>query len=409
MKKRNFCKSIKFSHPLDMSFAQKVHHSLKLWRKRKLIRQKLSQAWPEGRKSFREVYRDMLTLIWKYNCRVKNIMGSYFNEGLHRTSNPLNECNIWVEWTRLRYILDYNTNNEDVIRKVANKLVCKRELVRRGYPTAAYLGMLIMVDEAPMILNEDGNYESLDDCLGRVGAIFVKPDNMLQGIGCAKIQASCKNGVWLYNGVEINALELGKRIRKRGINVDPLAAAATSKNALLVEPLIVNHPELAKFHPASLNTLRIITMRTPSGGVEVCRAIMRFGAEGKTVDNMAAGGVAVPVSAEGILSEFGHRKQINLPPYRAHPDTGVKFKGTVVPYWKESVELCMNIRRNFCPELFVIGFDVAITPTGPLIVEINKNSDFFQRAGAGGTRRYINTWLHPLVKEYLAGNPIPYN
>jgi hypothetical protein len=48
--------------------------------------------------------------------------------------------------------------------------------------------------------------------------------------------------------------------------------------------------------------------------------------------------------------------------YQGHPDTGVRFEGHAVPFYEEAVALC---RR------FLIGWDVAITPRGPLILEPN--------------------------------------
>jgi hypothetical protein len=147
-------------------------------------------------------------------------------------------------------------------------------------------------------------------------------------------------------------------------------------------------------------------MKTPCGGVELNRAILRFGAGGSTVDNLSAGGVSVPVDINtGKLVKYGHAKAIETPPYTKHPDSGITFEGFEIPYWKEAVELTMELRRKLFPEVFNIGFDVAITPHGPVMIEANVRSGFFLRASAGGLRPIMNCWLRPLVEELQAGRP----
>ena len=57
--------------------------------------------------------------------------------------------------------------------------------------------------------------------------------------------------------------------------------------------------------------------------------------------------------------------------YQGHPDTGVRFEGHAVPFYEEAVALCRRAHLALVPDLFLIGWDVAITPRGPLILEPN--------------------------------------
>lgn len=58
----------------------------------------------------------------------------------------------------------------------------------------------------------------------------------------------------------------------------------------------------------------------------------------------------------------------------AHPDTGTVIDGFQIPCWQEAKKLVLDISRSM-PELEYLGYDVAITETGPQIIEINIHQD----------------------------------
>lgn len=382
----------------------KLHSHFKLLCAKKQIQSKLNQAWPEGRKSINQVMIDMKTLIWKHNCKWKFIIQEYFDEGLHRIDHPLEEYVLLMEWNRLRDVFDY-TLYPEIVQKINNKIEYKKILQQHEYPVSSVLGMLKICDEKIVLEKTDGTFQSLTEVVNKTGGIFVKPDNMLQGKGCAKIQPTMHQDKYLLNNKEADEATIIKNIFHDNVSHTSQTVSKTN-NALLTELLVENHPDIGAFHPASLNTLRIIIMRTPGGGVELNRAVMRFGAHGSSVDNLYAGGIGVPVDIKnGCLVAWGHALAADTPPYDRHPDTGILFEGFKIPYWKESLEMVLDIRKKLFPEVFNIGFDVAITPHGPVMIEANVSSCFFQRASAGGLRPLMNSWLRPLIEELQAGNP----
>lgn len=56
--------------------------------------------------------------------------------------------------------------------------------------------------------------------------------------------------------------------------------------------------------------------------------------------------------------------------FDAHPDTGCSFIGFRVPCYKEAVDLCRRAAR-VRPGMRYVGWDVAVTPDGPVLVEGN--------------------------------------
>jgi hypothetical protein len=53
-----------------------------------------------------------------------------------------------------------------------------------------------------------------------------------------------------------------------------------------------------------------------------------------------------------------------------HPETGLPFEGFKLPLWHEAIEMLSRAALKFLP-MRTIGWDVALTPDGPVIVEGN--------------------------------------
>jgi hypothetical protein len=65
-----------------------------------------------------------------------------------------------------------------------------------------------------------------------------------------------------------------------------------------------------------------------------------------------------------------------------HPDTNARITGTILPLWSETKTLAILAHRSFADRVLV-GWDIAITDEGPLIVEGNSSPDLdiLQRFG----------------------------
>lgn len=153
-----------------------------------------------------------------------------------------------------------------------------------------------------------------------------------------------------------------------------------------LEEIIKQHPEVSKIYPDSINTIRVVTIVTTKDGkpiltipkeeranteivTHIVSAYFRIG-NGKYVDNFNSGGMVTPIDEKtGIVAQVALDKQKNV--YENHPQTGTKIKGFQVPYWSEVIELCKKASKEV-PEMGYTGWDIAITPDGPLFVEGNE-------------------------------------
>jgi hypothetical protein len=103
-------------------------------------------------------------------------------------------------------------------------------------------------------------------------------------------------------------------------------------------------------------------------------AALRVGNGINEVDNFHSGGMGVAIDTKnGKLKGNAIDKDLNV--YKKHPVSKVYFDKFELPFWKETKELvlkCALINQN----IKVVGWDVAITKTGPVLVEGNRRPGF---------------------------------
>ena len=140
----------------------------------------------------------------------------------------------------------------------------------------------------------------------------------------------------------------------------------------IAEELIVQVPEMAQFHPASLNTIRVATVRFDEGS-EVIGAFFRTGRGESIVDNGGQGGIFGTIDVKsGVIVAVGDECGNN---YTKHPDTEIDMVGFSIPRWEDAVntakELSLVIKDNR-----YTGWDLALSEKGWVLVEGNSMGQF---------------------------------
>lgn len=150
----------------------------------------------------------------------------------------------------------------------------------------------------------------------------------------------------------------------------------------LVQEILTQDERVTAIYGGSVNTIRVLTLLTRDGEVLVLSAVMRFGVGGAFVDNWSAGGIAVGVDhVNGRLMKWAFDKRGRR--FDAHPKSGFRFEGFQVPCWSELLLLSERVQRAV-PDYRLTGLDVALTPSGPKVIEVNANPDLvFQEQTAG--------------------------
>jgi hypothetical protein len=149
----------------------------------------------------------------------------------------------------------------------------------------------------------------------------------------------------------------------------------------IVEEYFEQHPILSAINPTSVNTVRIWVTDGGSEGQQVLTAYLRIGRANMFVDNASSGGIVASIDlASGQLraAQDAHAEH-NV--YPRHPDHGAPIDGIVLPHWEAVREIAKHALSVF-PGLRFAGLDVAIGPSGPIILELNVSPD---REGAAFT------------------------
>jgi hypothetical protein len=152
----------------------------------------------------------------------------------------------------------------------------------------------------------------------------------------------------------------------RPLTFDFIEKGFGGKNFLLQE-VIAQHPSLAAYHPKSVNTCRVITIRLDDA-FHAIAGTFRMG-RGKYVDNGHAGGLLCGISDTGALTPFALDCEFRR--YDAHPITRHPFADQAIPHYAEMKQMAISVHRQLIYHNMV-SFDIALDINSrPCLVEIN--------------------------------------
>ncbi len=164
----------------------------------------------------------------------------------------------------------------------------------------------------------------------------------------------------------------------------------------LLQAKVQQHDHLNALAPSTTNTVRVVTFLDHTNTVHIHFTIFRLGRQGNVADNWDRGGISVAIDpATGVLGAGLLKPKYGGQWLEVHPDTGVRFTGQQLPYWEEIVALCRQAARVL-PKVRSVGWDVAITPTGPVLIEGNPDWDLPM------VQVHTQGYLQPAIREQLA-------
>jgi len=137
---------------------------------------------------------------------------------------------------------------------------------------------------------------------------------------------------------------------------------------------VLQHDALNRINPHCVNTMRIETFTNQEGVSRIMSGVLRLGFSESYIDNTSKGGAYVGIDfSKGVLrdkalSDFTNGRART---YLVHPGSGVTFEGYQIPFFAEATEQVIAASQ-LIPQVKVIGWDVAITPEGPLLIEGNE-------------------------------------
>ena len=184
----------------------------------------------------------------------------------------------------------------------------------------------------------------------------------------------------------------GKMVEKvinRGIDTRALYGKLISNRQFIVEQTIIQHGELNRINGGAVNNLRVLSLLN-NGTVHILGLCMRFSNE---VDEaITSNDIMCRPGPDGVLTGDAYDDYFNA--YKTHPRSGTEFKGFRIPFVAEALEMVKKAALEV-PAVRYVGWDVAITPDGPLIIEGN----FYPAVGLH--QFYLINEDYPLKKKIV--------
>ena len=290
-----------------------------------------------------------------------------------------------------------------------NSLKFERLFSRKGMQKALMQGLGLPTPKLLALVGSDYPVSTLDgfrSLLGGIDTAFViKPDGSLGGDDVMVLRPDGN----------------GYRKGDESLSVEDVWAFYEGHLArgMIVEERAENHLLLDRIYPAALNTLRVISIQTRDRRWHHPHSYLRVGRGGAQVDNSMFGGLMVRIE-DGVTQGQGwacNRDEW----FEAHPDTGARFDCVELPFFEEALRLVHEACQHF-GFMRTIGWDIALTPTGPMIIEANAfwNSKRIQLmigpvitpeiATGLQARSWYTPWdrshMYPNYRLHHAGGPI---
>ena len=220
-------------------------------------------------------------------------------------------------------------------------------------------------------VTERSDPAGLSGFLRRHPAVMAKP-----------LRGSCGKGIrWIGTGETVAVPELLRELTKDG--------------PVVLEEAISQSAVPGAFHPASVNTVRIVTL----DGELLDWSFLKTGVGGAATDNGASGGVMAGIdlhSGRVVTPGIDETGAV----YARHPDTGVPFADALLPEWDALIRLCRTLAVAE-PRVRLIGWDLAHTDGGWVLVEGNAQPEMI------GPQAVSGKGLRAAVMEILRERGLP--
>jgi hypothetical protein len=215
-----------------------------------------------------------------------------------------------------------------------------------------------------------GRLDWLDGGIDQNADLFVKPR---RGKGARGTTLLRRAGPGAYHLPDGRVLPLDTYLAE-------LARASTRADYLL-QPRLVNHADIADLATDSLIVIRVITCLDAAGAPQVTHGMLRVIGKLERAWNDSTE-YAAPIDRKtGRLGAMtGDKLSGALDWHDRHPLTGAPVKGRLLAAWPQIQAAAIKAHQAFTDRI-LLGWDIAVTPDGVVIVEGNAMPDvaFLQR------------------------------
>jgi hypothetical protein len=149
------------------------------------------------------------------------------------------------------------------------------------------------------------------------------------------------------------------------------------KKNYVIQPYVKQYKVLSDLYPHSVNTLRVNTFIRKTGVIQVMSVWLRFGGDGRRVDNLTSGGGYLYFSLKGEPEKLSYDLYTGIEKGDRHKETGYIFSEIKLPMFNKVLDACKDAHKKY-PYVRLIAWDVSIDSNGePKLLEWNANNPEF--------------------------------
>ena len=184
-------------------------------------------------------------------------------------------------------------------------------------------------------------------------------------------------------------------------------AAEVASNTLygyVFQDAVPVHPDIARLSGSpAVSTVRVVTINT-TGTPEVLYTVWKLPSPSAMSDNFWQKGslLCLVDKTSGVVQRVRHGSGLNTEWLENHPVTGAQINGITLPDWQSVLDLALAAHATV-PDSGLLGWDIALTPNGALLIECNENTGhaFYQLAASRGI---LNADFLPVFDRIKARN-----
>ena len=246
---------------------------------------------------------------------------------------------------RFKYI-DYLNKKEDM------------HLLRNKWH--AYLLLKDAYRREVLLLESEQDFPTFEAFCQRHPTFVVKPVGLGLSLGVRKVEVGDTDPHTLFDQLFIE------------IETENGHWNSGTEKGVLVEELIEQGEEMAMLHPASVNSVRMLTINLGDGDIRLWYPYVRIGVGGHFISSAATGSIVAGINAgTGVVYSTGFDKLGRITD--VHPDTHFTIKGIKIPRWGQLCQKAIEMSKRL-PTLRYIGWDFVYDKDGEWIVmEGNEN------------------------------------
>lgn len=193
--------------------------------------------------------------------------------------------------------------------------------------------------------------------------LFSKPDDACQGVGARRWWAQPDANYKNEEGHCVDADTLVAVLKEQSYDA-----------AVLLQPRMRNHPLVQRLTGSTLASIRVFTMRGPNMPPQVLVGFISLPVGDETGSNSTFNVVRAPIDqTTGRLGSAYDQSTLAgvTNPLARHPHTKERIEGFRLPDWDRIVGLA-RAAHECLSDIALVGWDIALTPQGPLIIEGNR-------------------------------------